>query len=214
MWPFTRSRATPHSGVDADTLPCVPTDSVGDRDLGDLSENDGQLRVWLPAPAKQNLEKLTDAYGLTTALYLREFFVSYLYGEAELARMRALGAGLYYRPPRPDEPDAEADNSVRFSRSLGVDTIPGLGKNIAPIKIFLPERLKSDLQAVADRVCLPLSQFVRELLVSHLFGHTFWPERLKGWSPEQEQRATSWAEGDEFDDESQGSDSAVVTSYD
>jgi hypothetical protein len=46
-----------------------------------------------------------------------------------------------------------------------------LGKNIAPIKMWLPTRLKTDLKTLAEHVGLTPSNYVREILISHLLGH-------------------------------------------
>ena len=82
-----------------------------------------------------------------------------------------------------------------FSRARVVDFIPGLGKNIVPLKLFLHEKMKADLQVLADKAGLPLSQFVREILVSHFLGHTVWPERNTLWMSEQEEVADGWENG-------------------
>ena len=110
--------------------------------------------------------------------------------------MKLNKTGLYYVPP-PVEPSGVDDDisRVMFSRMSTTEAIPGLGKNMFPIKIFIPERIKSDLQACADKAEIPLSTFVREILVSNILGHTLWPERVRGWSQEEEIIATDWEEG-------------------
>ncbi len=48
---------------------------------------------------------------------------------------------------------------------------------------------------MADKINIPLSPFVRELLISHLIGHTLWQERLRSWSPIEETVGKEWEEG-------------------
>ena len=76
-----------------------------------------------------------------------------------------------------------------------MECIPGLEKNIVSLKVYIPARIKDDLQKLADRVRIPLSQFTRELLVSHFFGHTFHPEKLKTWTDDQESIGVEWEQG-------------------
>ena len=83
-----------------------------------------------------------------------------------------------------------------FSRVHTVEFIPGLGKNIVPLKLYLHEKMKADLQVMANTSGIALSQFVREILVSHFLGHTVWPERKKLITKEQEALANSWEAGD------------------
>jgi hypothetical protein len=82
-----------------------------------------------------------------------------------------------------------------FSRARAVDYIPSLGKNIVPLKLFMHEKIKSDLQALSDKAGIPLSQFVREVLASHFLGHTVWPERQQLWTREQQEIADGWESG-------------------
>ena len=165
-------------------------DLVGDRGLLDLSTNSEVLRCWIPEKGKAALVEISTQTGTVAAKYLREFLVVYLYGMHELLKMQAEKIGLYFVPPvvlNADEPPR-----VMYSRTRTVECIPGLGKNIVPLKIHLPQRIKEDLQLLADRVGIPLSQFVREILISHFFGQTFWPDRLQKWTKEQEHIATEW----------------------
>jgi len=165
-------------------------------DIEKLHDNDDQLRFWLPEECKLALDKVLQCNHSTGARYLRELFVVYLYGEHELQRMRVHKTGLYYTPP-PVSDAGGNESSIRYSRVATVDTVPGLGKNIIPVKLFLPNKIKIDLQKLADKAGIPLSTFVREILISHLLGHTLWQERLRSWSQEEEAIGMEW----EIDDE-------------
>lgn len=128
--------------------------------------------------------------GMTAAKYLRKFFVEYLYGAHELLRMKAEKTGLYYEPP-----PVPRSEQVFFSRAATVDCIPGLGKNIVATKIKIPQKIKDDLELLANRASVPLGQFTRELLASHFLGHTVWPERIAVWAQNEEKIATDWENG-------------------
>lgn len=192
MWPFFRKQKQ------VQELPAM-TDLVDDRNLNDLSENSAILRVWLPEAGKTALDEVVKRAGMVAAKYLREFFVVYLYGLHELLKMKATERGLYYIPaPEPlvNDPSCKRDSSrVMYSRAASVECIPGLGKNIIPLKVFIPQRIKDDLQELADKADVSLSQLTREILVSHFFGHTFWPEKLRNWSDDQERVGVEWEQG-------------------
>ena len=161
----------------------------GDRGIDDLADNEAVLRLWLPVPLKTAMDESMAEMGVTGAKYLREFFVVYLYGAHELLRMKTEKTGLYYEPP------PAPHSGVMYSRAATVDCIPGLGKNIVPIKIKIPQKIKDDLEFLANRAGVPLGQFTRELLVSHFLGHTVWPERITIWAQDEEKNATDWENG-------------------
>lgn len=185
MWPFSRNRKQAESIV-------VMSDILGDRNLQDLSQNEAVLRVWLPQELKMALDEVIHQQNEVAAKYVREFFVIYLYGMHELLRMQQVQTGLYYVPP---PKAAGQDQQIKFSRASSVECLPGLGKNIVPLKIYIPEQMKDDLQKLADRVGIPLSRFTREVLASHFFGHTFFSGKLKTWSDDQERIGVEWEEG-------------------
>ena len=55
--------------------------------------------------------------------------------------------------------------------------VADLGKNIAPIKLWIPARLKQDLGILADHTSLTLSNYIREIVISRLLGHGMLPKR-------------------------------------
>lgn len=162
----------------------------GDRGITDLYAKDAELRIWVPEPLNVAMKEVADRVDTPLSKYLREQLVVYLYGSHELLAMRDNRKGIYHPPPPP-----KPDNGIRFSRARVVDYIPGLGKNIVPLKLFVHEKMKADLQELADKAGIPLSQFVREVLVSHFLGHTVWPERNALWTREQQELAEGWESG-------------------
>jgi len=166
----------------------------GDRGIYDLADNEAVLRLWLPVPLKAAMDESIAEMGVTSAKYLREFFVVYLYGAHELLRMKAERTGLYYVPP-PVPRSEQISGQIMFSRAATVDCIPGLGKNIVATKIEIPQKIKDDLDFLANRAGVPLSRYTRELLVSHFLGHTVWPERIAVWAQDEEKIATDWENG-------------------
>ena len=163
----------------------------GDRGITDLYANKAELRVWVAEPMNVAMKEATVNLQERLSGYLRQILAIYLYGAHELLCMSENKTGIFHPEPTPETRDYDAD----FSRARVVDYIPGLGKNIVPLKLFLHEKMKADLQLLADKAELPLSQFVREILVSHFLGHTVWAERNVLWTREQQEIAEGWELG-------------------
>jgi len=175
------------------------TSDMAKRKIYNIHSNDAVLRIWLPAPVKQAMDECIGAVGLSASEYLREFLVVYLYGAHELQRMKDERAGLYFVPQPVEIPDLPqhfnpSKGEIMFSRASKTESIPGFGKNIVPIKLFLNEKIKTDLEGLADKAGIPLGQFVREIIVSHFMGHIVWPERNLLWTPEQQKMADAWVD--------------------
>jgi hypothetical protein len=171
--------------------PNLTTLYLGDRGIGELHENNAELRLWLPEPLRMAMEQSCQHLIIGESSYLREFLVIYLYGIHELLRMHTEKTGLYFVPP---PVEYERDTSIRFSRVRMDDIIPGLGKNIVACKLRLPLKMKTDLQLLADKRSIPLGRFVREILIQHFLGHTVWPDAFIH-TLEQQNIADDWVEG-------------------
>lgn len=193
LWyPFRKKvlQITQRLGVE---LERSPSERIG---LEALHIHGAQLRVWLPEPLRQSMGIVAHDLQTTISQYLREYFVVYLYGSHALAGMLKNGIGIYYTPPPVPKSATDDVDAPAFSRVHKVEFIPGLGKNIVPLKLYLNEKIKADLQALADKSGIALSQFVREILVSHFLGHTVWPERKQLFTSEQADLAEQWENGD------------------
>lgn len=167
----------------------------GDRGINDLHANDAEFRIYVSEPVWVAMKQVTRRLDSTLAAYLREWLVLYLYGAHELACMQDQRTGIYHPAPSPETTsDSNYSGLPMFSRSRAIDCIPGLGKNIQPLKLFLPKKMKDDLQLLADDAGVPLSRFMREILTSHFLGHTVWPEQRSTWTEAQEKIADQWVQ--------------------
>ena len=158
------------------------------RKLDDLHVNDTQIRVWLPEKADIALRETADAANRAVAVWLRAFFVAYLYGEHELARMRSTASGLYYEPP----PRPDAGDMPLFSRSGKRPYAEPLGKNMYALKVFVPASLKAAMRAQADKAGKRLSDFIRGVLIERLLGAVVWRETQPTWTPDELRVAEEW----------------------
>ncbi len=169
-----------------------PTDRHGglkplipERDYRGMGQQSDTLRIWLPEPARLGLEQICEQMDTTMTVYLTEYFATYLYGFHELLRMRAGRLGLY-APPEPSP-------NRRLGQAMTMEPeSPNLGKNIFALKLFVPVKLKLDLQATAALAGVTLGEFSRSLICGHLFGREYGPRKFLHWTEEEEHEANVW----------------------
>ena len=122
------------------------------------------MKVWLPEPVDAALKQLTDIGNQSRSEYIREMLFIYVYGRLAFEQMRQQMDGLFYSKTRP-----------LYSRTG--NRAPVLGKNSINYKVWLPVKLRDDLQALAAGAGITLSHFVREVLISAVLGHLTLPVR-------------------------------------
>lgn len=187
MWPLfsKKSSASDKPGGKGTAAPAVTDETrrrpvtfedmlKGMGDLGDLRNHDTAIKFWLPEPAAEALREYAKYSGSGFSEMLREFFGVHCYGIYAMGLLRS-----------PQE-DGFVDIPAVFRRRTGDEGrkvrkttywVPELGKNVAPVKIWVAKRLRDDLQALADHVKIPLSQYLREIAISRLLGHGMLPKR-------------------------------------
>lgn len=182
MWPFLKKarapkNADPQGAGAARRKPMRFEDLVADMgDFSDLAKHDVALKFWLPEPVSFALTEMGELGGESRSEMLRRFLTQHCYGVYAAQVMSAAVPEIFRDPP-----------PVMFSRSaydpppgqVRIDTywVPELGKNVAPIKVWVPSRLRGDLEALAAHVGITLSQYVREIVISRLLGHGALPKR-------------------------------------
>lgn len=151
--------------------PCALSQPSGQTKTSDLTKHDVALKLWLPEPVSFALKEMGELGGESISEMLRRFLAQHCYGVCAAQVISAAVPETYRAPP-----------PAMFSRSaptpppgkVRVDTywIPELGKNVAPIKVWVPSRLQSDLEALAGHVDIPLLQYVREIVISRACSGT------------------------------------------
>jgi hypothetical protein len=198
MWSFFEHASRNEDGAAAearreDASPRKPLRFVqildGMGDFRDLGKHDVALKFWLPEPVEQALDELRDKNRDSTSEFLRQFLVVHCYGLYAFRQMADAVPGLfkdsdgplYSREPMVSYDESGKDGPAQPAsiKKKRVETywVPELGKNVAPIKIWIPSRLRNDLQTLADHVGIKLSQYLREIVVSRLLGHGMLPSR-------------------------------------
>lgn len=201
MWPFLNQRKT---SPEEDTPTRRPLGFSklleGMEDFQDLGHHDTALKFWLPEPAREALQELADRQDESMSELLRQFLAQHTYGVYTFHLMNDRYPGLFkVGLPQPHE-------GIRFSRrrvneedgKKRIDTywVPELGKNVMSIKLWLPKRLRDDLQVLADHTGIRLSQYVREIVISRLLGHGTLPKRPEMLAAHPLASAEAWEAGE------------------
>ena len=152
-------------------------------DFSDLNQHDTALKFWLPEPAAMAIKEICERNGDSMSEALRQFFAQHCYGVYAFQVMNEANPNLFQNTGSVMFSMRGAEPPVGKKR---IDTywVPELGKNVMPIKVWVPSRVKSDLQALADHVGINLSQYVREIVISRLLGHGTLPKRpemIEAW---------------------------------
>ena len=146
------------------------------RSFAEFAENEVAIKIWLPEPVDKRLHDFCDYFCESRAKLLRSIYFVYLYGRYDFERMRQESLGLFAR-------SEEARFCKKFGESVthrsGAATTPELGKNNVDVKLWMPTKMNADLQRIADNAQIPLSQVLREVLISALFGHSYLADRAQ-----------------------------------
>ncbi|MGQ0622907.1 MAG: hypothetical protein ACT4QA_23875 [Panacagrimonas sp.] len=117
------------------------------------------LRFWLSERLDELLSDLQRSSNTSRSECVRAVFAHYLYG-------------THGRP----QAHAGPAKSVCRRGSWG-GRAPELGKNCVDAKLWLAPTMRNDLARRAERAGLTLSHFAREVLITHLLGHNYLPQR-------------------------------------
>lgn len=169
---------------------------AGMGEFSDLARHDTELKFWLPEPVDEALKEICARSGDSMSTMLRRFLTQHCYGLYATEVMTEAIPGLFRD---------EAPAALQFSRTAAgeqdgkvrLDTywVPELGKNIAPIKIWIAARLRTDLEALAAHVGIKPSEYVREIVISRLLGHGTLPKRPQMLEAGPLPSAEDWCEG-------------------
>jgi len=137
------------------------------RDYSTFNHYDKCLKVWLPEAVKITLDEMSEFSETPISDIIRRSLYIYLYGQYDL--MSSIEKG---------RDEFAMKGSVAMSASPEYfNRTAELGKNNYDVKVWIAMKMKRDLQNLADKSGLKLSEFTREILISNLFGHTYLSER-------------------------------------
>jgi hypothetical protein len=165
-------------------------------DVSDLQNNDIAFKFWLPMPVFESLQEICEIDAVSQSVFFRNYLYNHCYGLYIIKQILA------------DYPNLFKDNQVFYSiaqestpagkKKSWTYWVPELGKNIVPIKIWIPKRLRDDLQILADHAEIKVSQYVREIVISRLLGHGMVPLRPEMFKAIATPEADVWCSTEDF----------------
>lgn len=203
MWPFFKSKnkELPTKNGDAPIPGRSPmrfaelVNSMGG--FADFRDHDTAIKFWLPEAANQALEEITSRMGVSISESLRQMFASHCYGIYAYQVMVDTVPGIFREAAPPMFSRSRAEPPAGKKR---IDTywIPELGKNVMPVKVWIPKRMRQDLQLLADHVGIKFSQYLREIVIARLLGHGTLPMRPEMLKAEPLPAIEDWCEDREI----------------
>jgi len=134
------------------------------REYASLNDYDVVLKFWLPEALDQILSEMCNYADTTRSDIIRQTLFLYLYGRYDLFGMH-----------EKDDLRFALTAPIKFSRTAS--STPELGKNTEDVRVGIARKMKNDLQLLAEKKGIKLSQFIREILISNFLGHVYLPER-------------------------------------
>jgi hypothetical protein len=170
-------------------------------DYSDLEIHDASVKFWLPSPAADALKEVK----MIRSESINEILLIFLLGHCYGFYFQQVLLNKHPEVYRDDEPDIRfslrqpregeqlTEQIQRIKREV-IYFVPELGKNVFPIKLWLPQRLKTDIALLADHAGLTLSGYLREIVISRLFGHGMLPMRPEMLEVAETSIADAWCE--------------------
>jgi hypothetical protein len=164
----------------------------------EFREHDAALKFWVPEVVAAGVLDMAKRNGVSAGEALRQFFVQHCYGVITYQLLLDFDKGIFKDFEGPVFSNKTVDPGERPGKKrIDAYWLPDLGKSTSPVKVWLPSRVKSDLQAMADHVGLSLSHYVREIVISRSVGHAKLPMRQKMLDAVDMTVAEQWANGEE-----------------
>lgn len=142
---------------------------LSNRNFDQLKECDVALKFWLPEYVERMIDRMCSFQDTSVSDLIRQIFFIHLYGRYDLF-------GLIERQDQTY--NLQTRERVRFSlRALSVEeevarSIEGKNtRNIADVKVWVPAKMKDDIRQLAQKAGKKPSVYVREVIITHLFGH-------------------------------------------
>jgi hypothetical protein len=190
-----------------------PTDSLQKRrpqSLAELTHNLGNIeqfsnhdtahKFWLPAPAFEALKLITENHGGTKSSWLRGYFAMHCYGSYTVVAMLKAYPKLFKDPDNIDvQFSRRFDKPPRGFVSQTTYFVPELGKNTAPVKVWIASALKQDLTLLANHAGITLSEYSREIVTARLLGHGTLPMRPEMLATSPHASLDAWENNEETD---------------
>ena len=153
--------------------------------------HDTPIKFWVSTPVYDALEHMAKCQGDTISAWLRGFFAMHCYGTYVVSGLLKQQSDLF----------KDADTSgIRYSVaappqghvSQPVYFVPELGKNVAPVKVWISKSIREDIALLSTHAKISLSQYCRETITARLLGHGTLPMRPEMLKAEPDSSLADW----------------------
>lgn len=132
------------------------------RDYGALKEDDAALKFWLPESVEKKIDEMCSFQDTSASDLIRQILFIHLYGRYDLF-------GLIER--QIEAFNLNQKTVVVMESNVDYEPPEPVEKSIADFKVWLPAKMKADILLLAGRAGKKPSAYIREVIITHLFGH-------------------------------------------
>lgn len=140
----------------------------------DYADRDAAIKLWLPPSTKERLEEVCTYIDTSISDFLRQVLFIHLYGRVDFLGLlqtkhpTALN-GHHDTGIVPDATPQVERELKAVKRKPSVQA--GSEKSTVSVKVWVPARMKADLEQLALKSRTSLSEYARRIIMTHLLGH-------------------------------------------
>ena len=155
-------------------------------DFAPFAKNDASIKLWLPEKLTKSVDVLSVEHVVSRPDVLRWIFFEHAYGREMFAGLQKyqrqlLEAQMAAEAARREEAEKKVGETEVSYRRAEIETERDvnqrfLGKSTEDVKLWLPTPLKLALQELSVGNKQKLSDYLRAVLVRHIYGERFYSE--------------------------------------
>lgn len=140
----------------------------------DFSGRDASIKLWLPPSIKDRLDEVCTYIDTSVSDFLRQVLFIHMYGRVDFLGLlqakhpTALNSHIDTGIVPDTSPQVEIE--VKSVKKVKV-TKNGPEKSTSSVKIWVPSKLKTDLDQLALKNKASLSDYARHVIITHLLGN-------------------------------------------
>lgn len=148
-----------------------PQIALSNRNFDQLQDCDVALKFWLPECVERMIDKMCSFQDTSGSDLIRQILFIHLYGRYDLFglierqdqtyNLQTREKAMYSLSMNPLSPEQEAAKDLELKKA----------RNIADVKVWVPAKMKDDIRQLALKTGKKPSAYVREVIITHLFGH-------------------------------------------
>ena len=137
------------------------------RNYEELNECNVALKFWLPETVENKIDEMCSFQDTSASDLIRQILFIHLYGRYDLF-------GLIERQIETfDLNNSHPQYSVKVVMDISdnYSNPEPVEKSIADFKVWIPAKMKADIIFLAQKSGKKPSSYIREVIITHLFGH-------------------------------------------